>query len=209
MTDSCHILNRRASALFRDSESVSPYACFVPAGEPDPITSYVLHRARAWQRAKRLDRDLLAAGRLPKSTLAQLRAGKHRVGAGTEERWAIALGFPDVTALRTAAAAWWLATHTHPTTTAQREAISTLIGLGQVTEAQAMSIVADLGAERFRDRSAAWWLDRIAEEAASDRAHAAEAARVERYQAALQQARDARADGARLEAEPAQPARSA
>lgn len=176
-----------------DSELLRDYAGLV-AKEADPVTAYVLHRARLWSLEGRTDASVLDAAKLPRSTLVQLRKRLQNVGANTEPRWAKALGHASVDELRRAAWSYWLGSHARPLEPAQREAIEVLRGLGLLTEEQARSILADYSAPRFDSRPTEWWIRTLGEEARAEREASERNATTERYHSSMQKIRVAAAE---------------
>lgn len=189
----CEILNHKARSLCLNSESSTEYAWIVK--DADPVTAYVLHRARLWSLERVTDASVLDAAKLPRSTLIQLRKRLQNVGAATEPRWAKALGHASVDELRRAAWSYWLSTHARPLEPAQREAIDVLRGLGLLTEEQARSILADYSAPRFEGRPVEWWIRTLGDEAKLERDAVSRNAEAEKYHASLRKMRAPATDG--------------
>lgn len=140
------------------------------------MDAYVRHRLLEWREGHKTDAEFAQRGALYPSAVSQVRTGKLGIGAKTLPQFAKALGMSSSELL--AVSEKWYAEHGHPARAAFHEArrepgiaeaIEVVKSLQGATEAQLQAIVTAYGAERFRGRDKAWWVQTLLSEFERDR----------------------------------------
>lgn len=189
---------------FNNSESTTRYAPSMPrdmgqARDPG-LSAYVRMRIREWVASGRQLLELANLAGVSQSAPSQILAGLG-VGAKTAPGFARAFGFASAEDMIATAYRWHLDRTATPLTTAQIEARTAVVALGQLTEEQADAILAAFSNARTRDRAADYWIGLLLAEAAIDRAALAQHAAARAKMAAHRSIRR-RAENARPEAPP-------
>ena len=138
--------------------------------QDDEVTAYVRHRLRLLMDSGMEQQEIARRTGLSKGLISAHRA-RSGVGAKAARAYAKLFGLADVGELRREARAWQdgPAAEVPAVELEAAEAIEMIVGLGQATRAQVLTILAAYTHPRFRGRDTAWWTSQLLPEVARDR----------------------------------------
>ena len=146
------------------------------------LSAYAAFRLRAALQTEAA-KDLARRAGVSGAAISHVKTGKTGVGPRMARGLARVWGFGSVEALERAAYEWYLhqgeAVEALQATPAIEEAVATVVGLQQASEAEVRAVLADYAGERWRDRDVGWWVTLLLAEIRHDRDRTAGLNRVE------------------------------